>query len=392
MSDAFSCGCFFYHFFCCSLCTEHRGRLVTWSEIATNVGILFGFLSGAIFINLSENLAWRCMFAMGAILPAIMIFLVLLVMPESPRWLVSKGREEKAKGVLSQLYPPGYNVDLVVHDIKESIKREVAANQSFGWDMIFRPSPAFRRMLVVGISAAVAQQLVGVDAVQYYLAFILEQAGIQSRGGQTTALCLLGVVKLIFIFVGGHFFDRKGRRPMFFISLVGCASSLLLLAISYFGGGNSALAIIGLCLYFAFFSLGIGPGSWLVPSEVFALAIRAKAMSVATFMNRAAATLMSTTFLSTANAIGYGGFFLLLALCSILIVIFFYFFLPETKGRPLEEMSLYFAEITGDILVLEAEARLKERGTYTVEMSNSSRKNYGAAPSAESAADGHEIL
>jgi MFS family permease len=85
----------------------HRGELVTWSEIATNVGIVLGFSSGLIFTNLPENIAWRCMFGLGGILPLVMIFLAKCVMPESPRWLLQKGRKEEARAVLEKIYPKG---------------------------------------------------------------------------------------------------------------------------------------------------------------------------------------------------------------------------------------------------------------------------------------------
>jgi len=140
--------------------------------------------------------------------------------------------------------------------------------------------------------------------------------------------------------------------------------ALLLVAFNFIGKSpNSGFAVFALALYLAMFSIGIGPGSWLVPAEVFPTCIRAKAMSVATFSNRATATLMSSTFLSTANALSYAGFFFLLAVICVVFFGFFYFILPETKGRSLEDMSLYFAEITGDRSVLEAEARIK-RGQH----------------------------
>lgn len=350
----------------------HRGRLVTWSEIALNVGIVLGFASGAVFYGLPADTAWRYMFGMGAILPTLMIFLAIFVMPESPRWLVSKGEEENAKSVLQKIYPPNYNVDHIIHEIKESIEREISAEKAMGWDMILFPTPAFRRMLFVGIGAAVAQQAVGVDALQYFLVFIVNESGIQTRGGQTTVLIVLGLVKLVFIFVGGYFFDRKGRRPLFFVSLLGMTLALILLSVSFFGNTtNSAFAIFALALYFAFFSVAMGPGAWLVPSEVFAITVRAKAMSVATFMNRVTSTLMASTFLTTAKAMSYAGFFLLLAGVCIIVLGFFYWFLPETRGRPLEDMSLYFAEITGDNSILEAEAKLRAEENVSVEMSGS---------------------
>lgn len=137
--------------------------------------------------------------------------------------------------------------------------------------------------------------------------------------------------------------------------------ALILVALSYGEGevNGTGWAIGGLALYMAMFSVGTGPGAWLIPSEIFATSIRAKAMSVASFCNRVAATLMASTFLSTVNLLGnWGNFFFLLAGISAIVLIFLYYMLPETKGRSLEDMSVYFAEITGDSSILEAEKKI----------------------------------
>jgi hypothetical protein len=152
--------------------------------------------------------------------------------------------------------------------------------------------------------------------------------------------------------------------------------ALVLISLTFFGtkGKGTGFAIFGLALYMSSFSIGMGPGAWLIPSEIFATSIRAKAMSVATFFNRITATLMATTFLSTAHAIGWGGFFLMLAGICVVVFAFLYFFLPETKGRSLEDMSIYFAEITGDTSLLEAEKKIiaeREGAGTAVEMISS---------------------
>jgi hypothetical protein len=157
-------------------------------------------------------------------------------------------------------------------------------------------------------------------------------------------------------------------NDIFFSGMIG---ALILTGFSFIGDeqNHAGWAIGGLALYLAFFSIGVGPGAWLIPSEIFATSIRAKAMSIATFFNRITATLMSSTFLSTVNAIGLASFFFLLAgVCGVCIV-FFYFLLPETKGRSLEDMSIYFAEITSDTSLLEAEKKIiEQRNPLTVEM------------------------
>lgn len=138
--------------------------------------------------------------------------------------------------------------------------------------------------------------------------------------------------------------------------------ALVLISMTFLGNNSgSTFAIVGLALYMAFFSIGMGPGAWLIPSEIFASSIRAKSMSLATFSNRVTATLMASTFLSLSKAIGWAGFFLMLAVICLIVLAFLYFFLPETKGRSLEDMSVYFAEITNDRSLLDAEARLSQQ-------------------------------
>ena len=154
-------------------------------------------------------------------MPFILILLVSYVMPESPRWLVAKGREKEAASVLSQIYPPHFPVEKIVMDIRETIEREKQAEHAVGWEVIFHPSPAFRRMLIVGIGTAISQQLVGIEAIQYYMVFIIKESGVQDETIQSLALILLGCLKTLFVIVAGKLFDTKGRRPLMLLSLGG---------------------------------------------------------------------------------------------------------------------------------------------------------------------------
>lgn len=140
-----------------------------------------------------------------------------------------------------------------------------------------------------------------------------------------------------------------------------------------FENPNKALSIAGLASFLVFFSVGMGPVAWLIPAEVFSTVIRAKAMSVATFMNRLTATLVTSTFLTMAESLTYSGFFVVLGLLNLAMFAYFYALLPETKGRSLEDMSIYFAEITGDETVLEAERQLRESATQDFETNESSQ-------------------
>ena len=343
---------------------SHRGYLVTWSEFAINLGIVFGFVSGLLFATVDENVAWRYMFALGVILPCVVIYLASFVMPESPRWLVTNNREEEARTVLQSVYPEGYNVNMIIYEIKDDIKKEEIAEHRHGWGVILHPSPAYKRMLLVGVGTAIAQQAVGIDAILYFMVFILDQSGITSRVTQMWILVGLGLVKLCVIFVAGLLLDKTGRRPLMIISLLGMSVSFIIVSLSFIGGTTAAsetAVIVGLALYLAFFSIGMGPATWTIASEVFPTTIRAKAMSLATFGNRATATIFSSSFLTVANAMGWSPFFIMMAVVCLVILVWIYIYLPETKGRHLEEMTQYFAEITGDTSVMEAERALHDR-------------------------------
>lgn len=121
----------------------------------------------------------------------------------------------------------------------------------------------------------------------------------------------------------------------------------------------SLITILGLATYLAFFSTGLGPGNWVVVSEVFATSIRAKAMSVAVFPNRVTATICASTFLTLAHVLTWSGFFCLLAAICLASCAFLYVFLPETNGKSLEQMSHYFAELMGDRSILDVEEKLQ---------------------------------
>ena len=147
------------------------------------------------------------------------------------------------------------------------------------------PTPAFKRMFIVGVGTAIAQQSVGIEAIQSFLVYILDEIGVQKRNryAQTGILVALGIIKPCVVILAGHLFDRMGRRPLFFMSLIGMSISLFMVSIGLFiaSASSERVSVVGLALFLGFYSLGMGPGAWLIPSEVFSTMIRAKAMSVA---------------------------------------------------------------------------------------------------------------
>lgn len=332
-----------------------RGELVSWAEAGVAIGVVLGFASSLLGVG------WRIMLALGVILPIFMVILATFVLPESPRWLVAHNQEPEAIDILQRIYPTDAMVERVMTDMKESLVLEQLANKVVGWRAILRPTPSVRRMLVVGIGIACIQQAVGIDSIMFYLMFVLEESGVKSNLGQHLALIALGTVKLVFVFVGARHFDHSGRRPLLFLSLSGMAVSLIVVSVTFVNTSTSmkAVTVVALAMYLAFFSLGLGPGNWVVVSEIFAPSIRAKAMMLAVLPNRMTATFMSSTFLSVAQAITWPGFFLLLAGICLASTLFLYIFLPETKGKTLEDMVRYFAEVTGDCSILDLEEELR---------------------------------
>jgi len=255
-----------------------------------------------------------------------------------------------------------FNVDLIIADIKEALERERIAEHSIGWSVIFRPSPAIRRMLFLGLLVPVAQQAAGIDAIQYYLLDIMRIVGISSKAERHIFLIGIGLVKLSAIVFSSQLLDRLGRRFVILLSLAGLIASLLMISMALAvepSNSTSTVVLVGLTTYMGFYGLGLGPVAWLLPSEIFASCIRAKGVSIATFLNRAVATLMATSFLSIQNTISWPIFFLVLAtICSVTLLLL-YLYLPETKGRSLEDMSLFFAEETDDFSILNAERQLR---------------------------------
>ena len=248
---------------------SHRGSLVTWSEFSLQLGIVLGFASLLFYTFLDDNLQWHFMVATGGVMPFAMLYLSTYVMVESPRWLVMNGRAEEAEEVLAQLYPAGSNVPQLIDEIKSSLEKEQRSDNHIGLCSLFNASPALKRILIVGLGAAASQQISGIDPITYYLVKILEDTGLSDKRVQALCLMMFGTIKLPFLYLGGKLFDTIGRRPTICMSLVGCIFATVLIAINFFVDGHEAVTLVGLAMFLCSFSLGIGPGAFLIPSDVF---------------------------------------------------------------------------------------------------------------------------
>lgn len=322
---------------------SHRGRLTTWAEVAINLGILIGFVANWVFVDLPQGMNWRVMTASGAVLPVLLIVLSLTVMPESPRWLISKGDVSQARTILASTHPAGEDIEEIVEGIRQQAETD-AGYARLGWAPLLQPDACTRRLMMVGIGVAFAQQASGIESIVMYSPEIFRRAGVATSVKELfIATILVGVVKTVFILIAACFLDSLGRRPMLLFSSCGMALSHVLLSVAFFQG-LPMLAASAVLLYVGFFSLGIGPITWLFASEVFPLHIRAKAMSTATTVNRIVSATVALTFLPLADLLGFAGYFLLFASIVAVSAVVQFFTVPETKGMTLEKISECFSK------------------------------------------------
>ncbi|KAF8409939.1 hypothetical protein HHK36_002458 [Tetracentron sinense] len=341
-----------------------RGFLASFPEVFINAGILLGYVSNYAFSKLPEHLSWRLMLGVGVI-PSVFFAFVVLTMPESPRWLVMHGRLGDAKRVLDRTSDSKAEAELRLADIKraagipENCTDDVVPvlKRSHGegvWrDLILRPTPAVRRVLIAAVGIHFFQQSSGIDAVVLYSPRIFEKAGIKKKSDLLLATVAVGFTKTAFILVATFLLDRIGRRPLLLSSVAGMILSLAGLGFSLtiidHAGDKKLMWAIALCIstvlsFVASFSIGMGPIAGVYSSEIFPLRLRAQGMSIGIAMNRVTSGVISMSFISLYKAITIGGAFFLFSGIASVAWVFFYTFLPETRGKTLEEMEALFTD------------------------------------------------
>ncbi|KAJ9135546.1 hypothetical protein P3X46_032717 [Hevea brasiliensis] len=356
-----------------------RGFLTSLPDFFINAGILLGYVSNFAFSKLPAHLGWRFMLGIGAI-PSFILAVIVLAMPESPRWLVLQGRLGEAKRVLDKTSNSKEEAQARLADIKvaagipqdcnDDVVQVVKKTHGEGvWrELLLHPTRSVRHILVCGIGIHFFQQASGVDAVVLYSPRIFEKAGITSDNGKLLATIAVGFVKTSFILVVTFLLDRVGRRSLLLSSLVGVIFSLAALGFSLTIIDHShekitwavVLCITTVLTYVAFFSIGIGPVTWVYNSEIFPLRLRAQGASLGVAVNRVTSGVVSTTFISLYKGITIGGAFFLYMAIATMAWIFIFIYLPETKGRTLENMEVLFGNFTEWRSALK-ENKLKER-------------------------------
>jgi sugar porter (SP) family MFS transporter len=316
---------------------RNRGSMVAIFQLAITAGILLAYLVNAAFADDGE---WRAVFAL-ACAPATLLLLGMLMLPESPRWLVARGRVDEARTVLHEVRDPDApatdtELDEIVANVEEERRRP---HQSIGRSLT---SPLARTILVVGIGLGIFQQITGINTIIYYAPTILKEAGL---GTETSVLTTAGIGALNFLatVIALMFVDRIGRRKILLFGMVGMTASMALLAsmfaIDDFTGVLRWVAVGSLFAFIAFFAVSWGWGFWVMASEIYPLFIRGQAISIGNSIQWGANFLISLLFPIMLSSWGGAPVFYMLAGFGVLALIFTYKLVPETRGMSLEEIE-----------------------------------------------------
>jgi SP family arabinose:H+ symporter-like MFS transporter len=306
-----------------------RGALVSVNQLAIVTGILLAYFVNWVFAGTGPA-NWRWMYGMGAV-PSIIFFLLLLGVPESPRWLVKNGREDEARTVLTRA-DSAEAAAAGIRDIQDTLALEEGSFRE-----IFRP--AFRRPLLIAVVLAVFQQITGINAILYYAPRIFEGAGFErmSAIGQST---IVGLVNMLFTVVAIVLADKVGRRPLLLVATAGMGVSLVLLGAAFrFPVLPASALLLIILLYIAFFASAMGPLVWVVMAEIFPIKVRGAAMGLATLILWLADFAVTLTFPVISDRFHPATAFWIYAAMCALDLVFMWFYLPETKGKTLEEIE-----------------------------------------------------
>jgi sugar porter (SP) family MFS transporter len=313
--------------------TAYRGRLVLFFQIAIGVGIVIATIIGA-----AEIIDWRVAIGMAAV-PAAIMFVLMLKLPESPRWLAREGHLDRARQALTRVRPADSDLSDEIHEIRENVRAERRASTR-GWAGL--KAAWVRPALVVGCGLAIFTQLSGIEMIVYYTPTILTDNGFSNSTALRVSVAL-GLTYLFAQLIGLAIIDRVGRRRLTLLTLPCSAAALVVLG-SFFVTGNDGKSmipwiIVTLVAFMAFTAGGIQLMGWLTGSEIYPLATRAAGAAAQSASLWATNVLITLTLLSTMKAIGTGQTFWMYAAFNLIAFAFLYRKMPELTGRSLEQIE-----------------------------------------------------
>ncbi|MFV5698551.1 sugar porter family MFS transporter [Flavobacterium sp. ZT3R17] len=307
---------------------KDRGKLVAFYQFNIVLGILVAFLSNYLLRNTGEN-SWRWMMGVQAI-PSFIYTVFIYTIPKSPRWLLSKSRNEEAKKVL-QLMGQEADFEKMMVEINQDNNDTTISNEN-----IFMKK--YRTPLILAFFIALFNQLSGINAFLYYSPRIFQEAGL----GESTALLSsigIGAINLVFTLIGVFLIDRLGRKVLMYIGSVGYIISLSLVAMAFFFHWQGMAVPIFLFLFIASHAIGQGAVIWVFISEIFPNHLRASGQAFGSTTHWVLAAIIPSLIPFLFSTIGPGVVFLFFAIMMVFQLLFVAVLMPETKGISLEELS-----------------------------------------------------
>ncbi|EOE6793943.1 sugar porter family MFS transporter [Staphylococcus pseudintermedius] len=309
--------------------TDARGSLSSLNQLMITIGILASYLVNYAFAPIE---GWRWMLGL-AVVPSVILMIGVIFMPESPRWLLEKRGEKTARDVMKLTYPAS-EID---HEIENMKKINQIADNT--WTVL--KSPWLLSTIIIGSVFALLQQLIGINAIIYYAPKIFATAGF----GESTAILStvgIGVVNVLVTIFAISIIDKIDRKKLLVIGNIGMVASLLIMsALIWLIGVNSAAWIILLCLttFIIFFGVSWGPVLWVMLPELFPMRARGAATGIAALVLSIGSLLVAQFFPVLTDVLQVQQVFLIFAVIGIIAMIFVIKFLPETRGRSLEQIE-----------------------------------------------------
>ena len=304
---------------------EKRGRLVSMYQLSIVIGILAAFLSNFLLRNAGDD-AWRWMIGVAAF-PSLLYGIVVLFIPNSPRWLVMKGKLEEANKILKTINPKA-DVNSIVSEIQSS-------NTATG-ESIF--DNRYRTALLLAFFIAFFNQFSGINAILYYAPRIFEEAGLANSSAMLSSVGI-GVINAAFTLVGMALIDRLGRKQLLYIGSIGYIFSLLFVALSFFFGWQGASVPIFLFMFIAAHAFGQGTVIWVFIAEIFPTHLRAQGQAFGSSVHWVLAAVIPSLVPFLFSTLGPGVVFAFFAAMMVGQLLWVKYKMPETKGVSLEDVS-----------------------------------------------------
>ena len=306
---------------------HYRGRFVCLYQMMITIGIVAAYTANALFAGSQE---WRFVFWLSLIPPVIQL-ISLMALPESPSWLIEKRQINRAARAFSKL-----RRDVEWKQHLNEMDQTTKAQEKRGWDkkVIF--------IVCIGLVLSIFQQITGINTIIYYAPTIFQATGAATAETALLSTLIVGIANCLATLVAIWLIDYAGRRLLLLIGVCAMAVSLGALALSSTLGGGQLMGLISVIVYVVGFAISLGPVTWVVLSEIFPLNIRGTAMGLALFFNWLFNYLVSLTFLLLINNWGLNLTFAFYAVMCVGCFAFIFLFIPETKGKSLEEIARMF--------------------------------------------------